>query len=132
MKLNEVNGIPIITSIWAECEALVPVEVKKVGIVDGVKNFFGLNKDKKDTKSASKSKTDSKTESSSASSSESSSASESKESVAAAAGDKDQKVVEKDEPKLEKKVVKIPVKFVTAKIGIPALPSDELKALSEK
>lgn len=130
LKIGETNGIPKITAVWAECEALVPVEVKKVGIVDGVKNFLGLNKDKKDTKTDSKSST--KSDSSSAESS--STASESAESAAPATGEKDQKVLDKkdEEPKLEKKTVKIPVRFKTAKAGIPQLPKEEAAFLTEK
>ncbi|KAF2735698.1 actin-like ATPase domain-containing protein [Polyplosphaeria fusca] len=45
VRLSPVTGTPEVTSAWVTCEA--EVEEKKGGVVEGVKNFFGMG-DKKD------------------------------------------------------------------------------------
>lgn len=110
IKLSPKDGIPAATRGWVECDTEEVEDDKKSdeGILDGVKDFFGVGKDK-----------DASASSSSSSSSSSSTSSSSKTtSTKAASGTP-------TPPKILKKTVTIPLSLTSVKLGKPLLSNDE-------
>lgn len=125
VRLSPITGEPEVTSAWVTCETEV-----KAGIVDGVKNFFGMG-DKKDqeplkegeeasdSSSSSSSKSSSKSKKASKASSTSSSGSDAAASDAAQTGPK-------------KKTVRSAITFTVKQKGYEKHPRKEFKRMQDR
>lgn len=120
VRLSPITGVPEVTSAWVTCEA--EVEEAKGGIVDGVKNFFGMG-DKKDQEPLKEG--ESASASSSASSSKSS-ASSSSSSATEASASEDAKAGPK------KKTVKSAHTFSVTQQGYEKHPRKEFKRMQDR
>ncbi|KAF2715799.1 actin-like ATPase domain-containing protein [Pleomassaria siparia CBS 279.74] len=123
VRLSPVTGIPEVTSAWVTCVA--EVEEVKGGVMDGVKNLFGMGgkKDQEPLKdgessSESSSSTSSKTSKSSKSSKSSSTAAEAEPSEAA--GGK------------KKKDIKSAITFTVVQKGYEKHPRKEFKRMQDR
>jgi hypoxia up-regulated 1 len=129
VRLSPVTGTPEVTSAWVTCEA---VDDTKGGIVDGVKNLFGMGgkKDQEaltEEEAAEASSSASSSESSSKSASKSASKSSSKSSSAAAESTDAAKAGEK-----KKKVVKSNISFDVKQLGYTKHPRKEFKKMQDR
>ena len=125
VRLSPITGEPEVTSAWVTCETEV-----KAGIVDGVKNFFGMG-DKKDQEplkegegasestSSSSSKASSKSKKASKAASTSSSSSDAAASDAAQAGPK-------------KKTLRSAITFTVKQKGYEKHPRKEFKRMQDR
>jgi hypoxia up-regulated 1 len=118
VRLNPVTGTPEILSAWVTCES-ESVDAKG-GIVDGVKNLFGMGgkKDQEPLKDGESVSESASASGSSASSSSSSAAAES--SDAAKAGEK------------KKKIVKSAITYDVKQLGYEKHPRKELKRMQDR
>ncbi|EDU43599.1 chaperone protein dnaK [Pyrenophora tritici-repentis Pt-1C-BFP] len=114
VRLSPITGTPEIVSAWVTCET----EEAKGGIVDGVKNLFGMGgkKDQEPLKEG-----ESSSSSASASSSSSTSSSADAESTDAA---------KPDEKKI--KTVKSAITFDVEQLGYKKIPRKELKRMQDR
>lgn len=127
VRLSPITGEPEVLSAWVTCETEV-----KAGIVDGVKNFFGMG-DKKDQEplkdgesaSESASASSSKTSSKSKKSSKTSSASSTSSGADAAASDAAQ-----TGPK--KKTVRSAITYSVTQLGYEKHPRKEFKRMQDR
>ena len=121
VRLSPVTGTPEITSAWVTCEA---TDETKGGIVDGVKNLFGMG-GKKDQEALKEGESSSGSASASASSSSSKSSKGSKSSSAAAAE-------ASDDGKPKKKTVKSNITYDVKKLGYEKYPRKEFKKMQDR
>ncbi|KAF2642099.1 heat shock protein 70-like protein-like protein [Massarina eburnea CBS 473.64] len=121
VRLSPVTGTPEVVSAWVTCET----EEAKPGLVDGVKNFFGMG-DKKDQEPLKEGESASESASSASSKSSKASKSASSSSAAAAAeASEDAKV-----PK--KKTIKSDITFTVAQKGYEKHPRKEFKRMEDR
>ncbi|KAF1980517.1 heat shock protein 70-like protein-like protein [Bimuria novae-zelandiae CBS 107.79] len=124
VRLSPITGEPEVTSAWVTCETEV-----KTGIVDGVKNFFGMG-DKKDQEPLKEG--ESATESSSASSSKSSKSKKSSKTSSAssssASGAAD--AAASEGPK--KKTVRSAITYAVTQQGYEKHPRKEFKRMQDR
>ncbi|KAF2797160.1 actin-like ATPase domain-containing protein [Melanomma pulvis-pyrius CBS 109.77] len=125
VRLSPVTGTPEVTSAWVTCVA--EVEEAKGGIVDGVKNLFGMGgkKDQEPLKegessSDSSSATSSKSSKSAKSTASSSTSGEAEPSEAAKAGDK------------KKKDIRSAITFTVVQKGYGKHPRKEFKRMQDR
>ncbi|KAF1950091.1 heat shock protein 70-like protein-like protein [Byssothecium circinans] len=123
VRLSPVTGTPEVLSAWVTCET----EEAKPGIVDGVKNFFGMG-DKKDQEPLKEGESASEsTSSSSSSSSKSTKASKSSSSSSATAeASEDAKAGPK------KKTVTSAITFTVSQKGYEKHPRKEFKRMQDR
>ncbi|CAI6336354.1 unnamed protein product [Periconia digitata] len=121
VRLSPVTGTPEITSAWVTCET---IDESKGGIVDGVKNFFGMG-DKKDQEPLKDGESASESSSSTSSSKASKSSKGSKSSSAAAA-----EASEDATPK--KKLISSPITFTVTQKGYEKHPRKEFKRMQDR
>jgi hypoxia up-regulated 1 len=121
VRLSPVTGTPEVTSAWVTCEAIEA----KAGIVDGVKNLFGMGgkKDQEALKEGESSSESASASSSSASASKSSKGSKSSSAAAAEAS---------DDGKPKKKTVRSNITFDVKKLGYEKFPRKEFKKMQER
>lgn len=117
VRLSPVTGTPEITSAWVTCEA---TDETKGGIVDGVKNLFGMGgkKDQEALKDG-----ESSSESASASASKSSKGSKSSSAAAAEAS---------DDGKPKKKTVKSAITYDVKQLGYEKHARKEFKKMQDR
>ncbi|CAA9961027.1 Chaperone protein dnaK [Pyrenophora teres f. maculata] len=115
VRLSPITGTPEILSAWVTCET----EEAKGGIVDGVKNLFGMGgkKDQEPLKEG---------ESSSSSASASSSSSSSSSSAGAESTD----AAKPDEKKI--KTIRSAITFDVEQLGYKKIPRKELKRMQDR
>lgn len=124
VRLSPTTGVPEITSAWVTCEAEVE---PKGGIVDGVKNLFGMGgkkdqealKDGESTSESASSSTKSKSKSKKSASSSSSSV-EAESTDAAKAGEK------------KKKTIKSAITYDVKQLGYEKHPRKEIKRMQDR
>jgi hypoxia up-regulated 1 len=123
VRLSPVTGTPEVTSAWVTCEA---TDETKGGIVDGVKNLFGMG-GKKDQEALKEGESASESASASASKSSSSpkSSKGSKSSSAAAA-----EASEDGKPK--KTTVKSPITYDVKKLGYEKFARKDFKKMQDR
>jgi hypoxia up-regulated 1 len=121
VRLSPVTGVPEVTSAWVTCDTEEP----KAGIVDGVKNFFGMG-DKKDQEPLKEGESSSESASSSSStkSSKSSKGSKTSSSTAAAEASEDAK------PK--KKTIRSAITYTVTAKGYEKHPRKEFKRMQDR
>lgn len=117
VRLSPVTGTPEVTSAWVQCEA---IDETKGGIVDGVKNLFGMG-GKKDQEALKEG--ESSSESASASSSSSSKGSKSSSAAAAEAS---------DDGKPKKKTVKSNITWHTKQLGYEKHATKDFKKMQDR
>ncbi|KAL1643838.1 lumenal Hsp70 protein [Didymella pomorum] len=120
VRLSPVTGTPEITSAWVTCEATEA----KAGLVDGVKNLFGMG-GKKDQEALKEGESSSETASASSSASASKSSKGSKSSSAAAAE-------ASDDGKPKKKTVRSNITFDAKKLGYEKFPRKEFRKMQDR
>ncbi|KAH8637358.1 heat shock protein 70-like protein-like protein [Alternaria alternata] len=121
VRLSPVTGTPEVLSAWVTCET--ESEEVKGGIVDGVKNLFGMGgkKDQEPLKESESSSSSSASKSSSKSSSSSSSSSAGTESTdAAKAGEK------------KIKTIRSAITYDVEQLGYKKFPRKELKRMQDR
>ncbi|KAF3041087.1 lumenal Hsp70 protein [Didymella heteroderae] len=120
VRLSPVTGTPEVTSAWVTCEATEA----KAGIVDGVKNLFGMGgrKDQEALKEG-ESSSESASASSSVSSSKSSKGSKSSSAAAAEAS---------DDGKPKKKTVRSNITWDAKKLGYEKFPRKEFRKMQDR
>lgn len=120
VRLSPVAGTPEVTSAWVTCEATEA----KAGIVDGVKNLFGMGgkKDQEALKEG-ESSSDSASASSSASVTKSSKGSKSSSAAAAEAS---------DDGKPKKRIVRSNITFDAKKLGYEKFPRKQFKKMQDR
>ncbi|KAF2120156.1 heat shock protein 70-like protein-like protein, partial [Lophiotrema nucula] len=120
VRLSPVTGTPEVTSAWVTCET--DVKEAKGGVMDGVKNLFGMGgkKEQEPLKDG-----DSSSESSSATSSESSSSSSAASSVSSAEP-------EVSEATGKKKTVRSAITYHVEQKGYEKHPRKELKRMQDR
>jgi hypoxia up-regulated 1 len=123
VRLSPVTGTPEVLSAWVTCET--ETEEPKGGIVDGVKNLFGMG-GKKDQDPLKEAESSSSSASASGSSSSSSSSKSSKSSSSAAAESTDAAKVKKI------KTVKSAITYDVTQLGYEKLPRKELKRMQDR
>lgn len=119
VRLSPITGTPEVTSAWVTCEA---TDDSKGGIVDGVKNLFGMG-GKKDQEALKDGESSSESSSASASSSKSSKASKSSSAAAAEAS---------DDGKPKKKTVKSAITYDVRQLGYEKYARKDFKKLEER
>ncbi|PSN74570.1 actin-like ATPase domain-containing protein [Corynespora cassiicola Philippines] len=115
VRLSPLTGTPEIVSAWVTCET---EEEAKGGIVDGVKNLFGMG-GKKEQEPLKEGESASESSSASASGSSSSASADAEPSEAAAAGKK-------------KKTIKSAITFEVTQLGYEKHPRKELKRMQDR
>ena len=118
VRLSPVTGTPEVLSAWVQCEA---IDDTKGGVVDGVKNFFGMG-GKKDQEALKEGESSSETASSS-SSTKSSKASKSSSAAAAEAS---------DDGKPKKKTVKSNISWHVKQLGYEKHSNKDFKKMQER
>ena len=116
VRLSPVTGTPEVLSAWVQCEA---IDDTKGGVVDGVKNFFGMG-GKKDQEALKEGESSSE---SASSSTKSSKASKSSSAAAAEAS---------DDGKPKKKTVKSNVSWHVKQLGYEKHSNKDLKRMQER
>jgi hypoxia up-regulated 1 len=129
VRLSPVTGTPEVTSAWVTCET--ETEEAKGGIVDGVKNLFGMGGKKeqdplKEAESSSSSASASESSSSSSSTKSTKSTKSSKSSSSAGAESTDAAKVKKT------KTVKSAITYDVTQLGYEKLPRKELKRMQDR
>ncbi|PVH96709.1 actin-like ATPase domain-containing protein [Periconia macrospinosa] len=125
VRLSPITGTPEVTSAWVTCET---IDESKGGIVDGVKNFFGMG-DKKDQEPLKEGESASESSSSSTSSKatkSSKSAKSSSSSSAAAEASEDASAGPKT------KLIKSPITFTVTNKGYEKHPRKEFKRMQDR
>ncbi|KAF2678083.1 chaperone protein dnaK [Lentithecium fluviatile CBS 122367] len=117
VRLSPVTGVPEVTSAWVTCEA----EEAKAGIVDGVKNFFGMG-DKKDQEPLKDNESASESASSSTKSAKSSKTSSSTAAEAEAS----------ENAKPKKKTVRSAITYTVTAKGYEKHPRKEFKRMQDR
>jgi hypoxia up-regulated 1 len=120
VRLSPTTGTPEVTSAWITCEA----DEAKGGIVDGVKNLFGMG-GKKDQEALKEGESSSESASASKSSSSSKSSKGSKSSSAAAAETT-------DDGKPKKRVVKSAITYDVKQLGYEKHARKDFKAMEDR
>ncbi|KAJ4988563.1 heat shock protein 70-like protein [Stagonosporopsis vannaccii] len=118
VRLSPVTGTPEVTSAWVTCEA---TDENKGGIVDGVKNLFGMG-GKKDQEALKEGESSSES-SSASSSSKSSKASKSSSAAAAEAS---------DDGKPKKKTVKSAITYDVKQLGYEKHARKDFKKMEDR
>lgn len=118
VRLSPITGTPEVTSAWVTCEA---TDDSKVGIVDGVKNLFGMG-GKKDQEALKEGESSSES-SSASSSSKSSKASKSSSAAAAEAS---------DDGKPKKKTVKSAITYDVKQLGYEKHARKDFKKMEDR
>lgn len=119
VRLSPIIGVPEVTSAWVTCEA--DAEEAKGGIVDGVKNFFGMG-DKKDQQPLKEDEGASESATASSESSSSSTSSSSAETPSPEAA--------KSGPK--KKTVRSAITYSVTQQGYEKHPRKEFKRMQDR
>ncbi|KAF2998015.1 lumenal Hsp70 protein [Curvularia kusanoi] len=119
VRLSPVTGTPEVLSAWVQCEA---IDESKGGVVDGVKNFFGMG-GKKDQEALSEGESSSESASSSTKSSKAAKASKSSSAAAAEAS---------DDGKPKKKTVKSNISWHVKQLGYEKHTSKDFKKMQER
>ena len=119
VRLSPVTGTPEVTSAWVTCEA---TDESKGGIVDGVKNLFGMG-GKKDQEALKEGESSSKSASASSSSSKSSKGSKSSSAAAAEAS---------DDGKPKKKTVKSAITYDVKQLGYEKHTRKDFKKMQDR
>jgi hypoxia up-regulated 1 len=123
VRLSPITGTPEVTSAWVTCET----EEAKPGIVDGVKNFFGMG-DKKDQEPLKEDETSSESASSSTKSTKtpkSSKTSKTSSSTAAAAE-------ASEDAKPKKKTITSAITYTVTAKGYEKHPRKEFKRMQDR
>ncbi|KZM26213.1 lumenal Hsp70 protein [Ascochyta rabiei] len=121
VRLSPVTGTPEVTSAWVTCEA---TDESKGGIVDGVKNLFGMG-GKKDQEALKEDESTSESASASKPSSSSKSSKGSKSSSAAAAE-------ASDDGKPKKKIVKSAITYDVRQLGYEKHARKDFKKMQDR
>ncbi|KAJ8106813.1 hypothetical protein OPT61_g9292 [Boeremia exigua] len=119
VRLSPVTGSPEVTSAWVTCEA---TDESKGGIVDGVKNLFGMG-GKKDQEALKEGESSSESASTSTSSSKSSKASKSSSAAAAEAS---------DDGKPKKKTLKSVITYDVKQLGYEKHARKDFKKMEDR
>lgn len=131
VRLNPATGIPEILSAWVTCES--DTEEAKGGIVDGVKNLFGMGgkKDQEPIKEGESSSASASASSSSASSKSTKPPKSSKASKSASSADAESTADAKaGEKKI--KVIKSAITYDVKQLGYEKHPRKELKKMQDR
>lgn len=127
VRLSPITGTPEVLSAWVTCEA--ETEGTKGGIVDGVKNLFGMG-GKKDQDPLKESEESSSSASASASSTSSSASSSSSSSSKSAKGAKSTDAAKAEEKQV--KLVRSAITFEITQLGYEKHPRKELKRMQDR
>lgn len=121
VRLSPITGTPEVTSAWVTCEA---TDESKGGIVDGVKNLFGMG-GKKDQEALKEGESSSESSSASSSTKSSKSSKASKSSSAAAAE-------ASDDGKPKKKTVRSAITYDVKQLGYEKHARKDVKKMEDR